>query len=453
VTDALCERALAEAPAEFDNPISTMVASTYGQGGCRDKHGLAATIVSFGCEMRAMMTHFQGPARSTAARLAESASATSYGRLFCASVLTDPRAPDAQAAFPKLLTLCWESGAYHLRLQALQRAEYFAGAPEPERSRILAVIESREAAHWALSSVLVEALAAFGEVHSELTVADLQVQIRRVIASPDDHEARQLASAFLSRRYDSEAIVGPYAEAIGTLTKAERALLVLMAVRSEGFSLFLADDLNDLASLVPSGDPDLDRAIKDEFATRAGVIDVDQFMPSEGIAAALAATIAWADLGGGQLLVPEHDAGTAAGTWQDLMTLVVHLHRDGQGHDLEQTWARLQAHPAAAVRSLASIHKGAGDSSWSGGRPIVPRLLRTWPASLEPIVSWAVANPSEARSPQDWLDVHQFAIWALGQVGKLDAVELLKPYMLDPDVGRSAVEAIRRINERFGECG
>jgi hypothetical protein len=131
------------------------------------------------------------------------------------------------------------------------------------------------------------------------------------------------------------------------------------------------------------------------------------------------------------------------------MTLVLSLHEADVG-DLSAVWARLHAQPAEAMRALTRIHHADETRSWSTDELIARRLLATWPAQFQPIVAWAVANPSDALAEEVWMSVHPFAIRALGEVGELADVELLQPYLLDPDVGSATVDAIRRIHDRYG---
>jgi hypothetical protein len=448
-TDAMCHQVIAAAPAELEAPRSTVFAATYGQGGARDEHALPATVVAFACEIQSMTTRFRDPPKSAAVHLSVGASDTSYGRLYAATMLIDPRCPGEQAEFASLLERCWNSSAYHLQLEALQRAQYFWDSAEPARSRIVQVLESISPNHWALSSLIVEALAAFGEIHTEASVDTIHDDIRRVIAQSDEQDACELANSILARRYDPEEIVGPYTEAIETLTRPERARLTLMAIQATQFSLFLADDLTDLAALVPTGDTGVDAAITKELRCRAGVRAADNVMPTEGVAASLAATISWAVVDPEDLPFLEPGAGVKAEAWHQVMALVAgvvgHVCRDARA-----VWAYLQDQPAETVRALAEIEAAERSRPWRAGVPIMRQLIAAWPDEFKRIATWAVANPPEAEPDEAWLSVQPFAIRALGDVGDHEAVELLEPYSLDSELGPLAVDAIRRIHGRLG---
>lgn len=255
----------------------------------------------------------------------------------------------------------------------------------------------------------------------------------------------------LSCRYEPEEIVGPYTEAIGTLTDTERARLLLMAVRStETFAMFRSSDLGELADLVPTGDADLDDAIKNEFARRAGMPPRDDVMPTELIDEAVGAVIGWSRFDND---LPPLPAGATPETlvWYDVMSLVVLLQRDDSPTDPTEIWHRLRTQPAEAVRALAMIDVADRRRPWDpDDLTVIPRLLHMWPDDVNVILTWALANPRPAQSERPWLNVHAFAVRAIGAVGDLQTVEALRPYLPDPDVGESAARSIRQINERHG---
>jgi hypothetical protein len=250
--------------------------------------------------------------------------------------------------------------------------------------------------HWALQSTIVEVLAAFGAIEPAVTVKDIHEQIRTTIANADDPGSWAEASSILSCRYEPEEIVGPYTEAIGTLTDTERARLLLMAVRSTGtFAMFRSSDLGELADLVPTGDADLDDAIKNEFGRRAGVPPRDDVMPTELIDEAVGAVIGWSRFDN---QLPPLPAGATPETlvWHDVMSLVVLLQRDDSPTDPTEIWHRLRTQPAEAVRALAMIDVADRRRPWDpDDLTVIPRLLRMWPDDINVILTWH----SPTRSP------------------------------------------------------
>jgi hypothetical protein len=303
--------------------------------------------------------------------------------------------------------------------------------------------------HWALQSTIVEVLAAFGAIEPAVTVEDIHRWILATIANPDDPSSWAEANSTLSRRYDPEEVVGPYSEAIRSLTDAERALLLLMAVRSvDTFAMFRWSDLAELADLVPTGVAGLDDAIKSEFARRAGVLPGDDVMPDEVIAEAVAAVVGWSRFDN-QLPPLPPNATPEASVWHDVMTLVMLLERDDSNTDATEIWHRLRTRPAETVRALAMIDVADRHRPWGPDDGIItPRLLRRWSDDADVILSWVLANPQTSEPQRPWLNVHGFAIRAIGEVGDPQTVKGLEPYLLDADVGESAARSIRQINER-----
>lgn len=429
-----------------------VVANTYSQVQPTDGQGLAASYVVTAFELTWMMRRLRpdGPVAGLARRFAAAEGSYPWGRLYLASLSVDPRDPQDQADFASLLRRAWDAGGYHLQLQALQAAEFFAGSDEPYRTEILDVVKGFQASHWGLQSTIIEVLSRFGEIDSGLDPEDLREQIRGVLDHGDASEACQSAAGIVSNQFEDENIVGPYCEAIAGLTRTEKVRLLTMAANGSDItmSMFLDWTLDELSARVPTGDPSLDGIAKATFGAFLNGPPSDSVMPTEATNACLAAIRGWAKLD--NALPPETDElNDEQRNWRLVAGLLLGLERDDVG-DSAETWHRLHQDPCNTVLTLFTLEGAAYRSVSEERRPALHNLYEVYTAELRDLFEWALDHlellPVQRVRHRGGPD--HFIFRALGHVGDLGTAERLRGHTLDPDAGVSAVAAIRRINER-----
>lgn len=453
-TDALCLRQARRLKEEgSDSPISLVVANTYHQVRPADGQGLAASYLVTAFELASMMRRFkpEGPVAGLARRFAETEGSHPWGRLYLASLSVDPRDPDDQANFAALLRRAWDAGGYHLQLEALRAAEFFASSDEPYRTEILDVATSFEASHWGLQNSIIEVLARFGEIDLGLTPEDLREQIRGVLDQSDVPEACKAAAGIVSNQFEDENIVGPYCEAIAGLTRTEKVRLLTMAANGSDITISMSLDwtLDELSALVPTGDPSLDESAKATFGAFLNGPPSDSVMPTEATNACLAAIRGWAKFD--SALPSTTDAlRDEERTWHLVAGLLLGLDRSDVGGVPAEMWRRLQQDPCNTILTLAMLEGAAHRSTFGKRRPALTRLYEAYADELRHLFEWALDHlelvPSQQVRRRGGPD--NFVIRSLGQVGDLDSAERLRLHALDPDAGTAAVAAIRRIHQR-----
>ncbi|MCQ3812484.1 MAG: hypothetical protein KTV68_18250, partial [Acidimicrobiia bacterium] len=446
------------------NPISMVVEATFSQVAHqedRENCGLAVPYVAVAFEYVSMDAPFRDHRRSIglATRLADGAGKYSWGRYYLAILAVNPVDPTDQAIFASLLRRVWAAGGYHLQLQALHKATdlgLFGGTEDPHRSEIIDVLRSIETSNLFLSTSLLDALAEFHEIESETTIEQLHERIRQTISRPRDMESCCAARTIVSMQYESQELVGPYCEAIGVLTNAEKAWLLTMAARgSDPDSWHLDSTLEQLSDLVPSGNADLDSAAKDVFAAYLDGPPEDASMPQVASAACRAAIRGWAQFE--SEIPPGPDNATPAQeSWCLIASLLLFYERDDAAVDTEAIWGALLSEPAQAVATLAHIESADNQHLWDRQAQVpyhrrdLPQLAEDYPESIRRLFEWALDNL--AVIPTDPF-IHKksplnFAIRMLGLVGVETTAEKLRFYTLDPETGSAAVQAIRLINNR-----
>ena len=137
--------------------------------------------------------------------LLDGAAPQSYGhlRLLCQLIqVTDDL--DAAALVPRLLRLCWDSRAYHIRLDSLDVTRSFARVVRghPLHDEIADALADIHTENWALSSMLVESLHAYGMIKSPYDEPLVRAQIDQVLSNPSDQEARELAYAIAANQFE-----------------------------------------------------------------------------------------------------------------------------------------------------------------------------------------------------------------------------------------------------------
>ena len=451
-TDRVCAAQTQRLRSDGDQvPVSRVFAATYNQSaGPSDRHGLAASYVVTAFELAIMGRRFDLDSRppGLAGRFAADANAQSWGRYYLALLALNPHDDSDRALFSSLLRCAWDAGGYHLQLQALNVAEYFGQSDEPVRSEILDVVRAIEPWHPFLAGSFLEVLSGFGEIQSPTTVRQLESSIRATLSHPDDIERCRLANTIVCNQFEDENLVGPYFEAVDELTREEKARLYAMAARGAEptISMNLSWILDQLAELVPTGDPVVDNAARSVFADflRAGPIE-DAVVVNEAAGPCLAAVRGWAKFEATLPPAAQHPTPQQR-NWFLVASLLIGYERQDTIIDPEQAWRALLLDPQYTVATLAFLDI----ATISTHGQALGRLVADYQEPMRELFKWALANPDDV--PFDrlrwWSGSRDFAMRMLGAVGDESTAARLGYYVDDPEAGGAAVEAIRQIHSR-----
>lgn len=272
--------------------------------------------------------------------LLDGASPQSYGRLFLLCYLLHAAGSlEAAALVPHVLRLCWASKAFHIRLDSLAMVRSFALAVEghPVREQIVDALSEVDTDHWGLSSMLVEALDAYGLVESPYGEDLVREQVGQVLGAPADKESRELAYSIVGNQFE-DVVAAPYVAVLEDLDPQQRVMLYVLASLGSPHYGFWNDWL--LQQLVESRDP---RALP-AYERWATTLHTDALNPQEAVRCYALGVQGWAQL------MPEPpeltgSEGDARAAWECYGAIIFWMHRPFLY--LRYTWGRLSAGPGS----------------------------------------------------------------------------------------------------------
>jgi Nuclease-related domain len=458
-TDEVCVQQVARLrTAGYPEPISAVVAAAYGIARTDAPSCLPASIVLKACEYTHPIRRFKPTGRAaTAAMFSAGPAAPSWGRLYAATLLYDSRHPDDAIVLPELLLAAWTAGGYHLRLQALTAAHDVTGIlNDPTRSRVIGALDKLHTDNLALSTTLVETLAAYEQITPIANLADIRAQIRGVLSREDEREAWAAARTIVARQFDTETVVGPYSEAIGELAERDQLRLFVMAARAPESEFWEDWLLSQIADHAPS----MDR--RGRQALRDAAMPVKTHTPfwQGAIVAHLEGLRGWAQLSDhlpDPAEVRPQDADRRA--WRCFDELIFRLERDGDRADSSNAarqWSMLlERYASAAVDVLYHLRRAAIVGSEL--RPSVHDwLMQAYPDEVRRLLEWGLAHRDELTTSFPHVNTderQQYIVRTLGHVGRASTAVLLRDYLANPALAGEAVTAIRQIEQRDGTLG
>jgi hypothetical protein len=451
-TDTRCAAEMRRLREEgYNLPVSAVVAATYCPGWSPSSYAscLPASLVVAACEQ-----DFWGRSQPglVAALVETPDSPRRWGRLYLALTLADPDNADDAAQLPTLVQAAWRAGGYHLRLKALDTAVRAGRRLDGDvQERLVDVLDTFDASgNIALSSVLVDALAACGAIEPQSTLEQIRAGIDAVLAHPDSSDAWTIACTIYYRQFEQEDILGPYSEAIAQLDDGQMLQLCVMAARAEDRGWqpgWLIREVADRAELADEAG----RAVLREAATTVQ----DGPMPVEQVEAHLEGLRGWARIA--DRLPDPADCGGDIGqrAWRLADELIFGLERDDPltGDQAARCWQELGGPCApAAIGVLAAIQRARATSSYVHQRPRThDRLAAAYPDQLRELLQWGLPNRGRLVRAA-WVsagELSRYIIGELGQVGDTATAALLHAYLPDPELGPLAVEALRTIERRL----
>jgi hypothetical protein len=341
-----------------------------------------------------------------------------------------------------------ESGLYHPRLLGLQLAEYSAGGLDASgRQTVIDAINALPTDNLAISTSVVEALSALGELTPARDLDDIAGEIAAVLAAPQDRQACKMAYGIVASQFETEAI-GPYYEAVRDLPDADRERLLAMALvggDTGGIATaWIVGELEDLADPV----------------TRAAVVRYvgrtdpsDWFSPQLGMEGLVGAL--WLLAAEGAPLPDPIDNGSTDPAWRACMTVIMGALADAGGcpvhrQSVDEAWAALTGRHRDVLASLLLNlrHVDIGPSRQERVA-VHEHVVAALPANAIDALVWTVEHPDDVRSlPRYDHGVRAHVIRVLGRLGDRRAAEALRRLADDPEVGKAAAAAVRAIENR-----
>jgi hypothetical protein len=449
-TDDLCLSSLETIDrSEVRNPITRLVGATYGLPWLHLNDCLPASVMVNACRHRRMHSPRRAPAPSALVReLVTNAGPKSWGRLYLACTLygsgstTSADWPEAS----ELLSSAWDAGGYHLRLAALEMAENCSSLLNPvQRERMVEVLTQLESQHIFLSTALVDALAAYGQIESGRTLDDISAEIELALRA-DFPEADRLARGIVTKQFEDEAIVGPYFEAVDALAVDDRVRLLVMAAAGSDPGDWLTDWI--IAELLKAGDP-TDPAFQRTMRRFARPPAKDAVSHQDAVAAFVAAIQGCARFSPEPPTADAESAPTQA--WECVGQLIFDLAGGAGANDrTERCWERLTGELRAAAIDVFYELESADRRRVTEDETAYARLLDGHRDNLRALLEWGLVNGESLTSHFSFAfrpERDQYIVRTLGTVGDDATAAVLRSYIHDDELGPAAVASIRQINE------
>ncbi|MBB6373789.1 hypothetical protein BKA01_001011 [Pseudonocardia eucalypti] len=373
---------------------------------------------------------------------------TSFSRLTLLCVLCKTIDDSEVArAFPVLLEKCWRSGAYHVRLQALEAAQMISQTVTADtREQIVSLLEGFDVSNnIMLSSMLVDVLNTYGLVEPPGSVEAIADDIQSLLIAPESDKVYRAAYYIYSSQFE-DVVAAPYCEAIAKLAPDDRSQLLSLAARGGGYSpLFVASLMGELMR-APSP------AVLPAFRYHVRYPPADSGAPQEDTACFVRAFQGLAIVGAPFELLPEPSSGDQA-AWSCYAEIVYLLNcPDINEHAdrLAAVWQRLVEDLShAAVDPMYQFdHAWILDHEDAGRLSLMPQILKVCRNDVGRLLEPALEDLADLTSIFNHVDPlrrGKFVIRTLGQTGSKHVIQSLERYVEDPDLGPTALEAIRAL--------
>ena len=456
-TDAACQRSadLQEAR-EGQRPSAWAVAAAVHPGYISDARAqIAAAIVlrsASWAEWDSRLRQLGRPSHATArqmARVLEGATAANWGRLLLlAGHLKAEDGLDAAAMAVPVLRLCWDSGAYHVRLDGLHMIESFAAAVEghPLREEIITLLEGFDTNDFMLNTSLAETLHAYRLIEADGNAEAVREQIAQLLSNPSSADSRALAYGVVASQFE-DIIAAPYIEAIGSLPPGQRTALYTLA--SLGSPTYGAWNDVLLFDLVGSGD----RTALPAFQRWATHLDSDNPAVRE-----VATCYVLAIQGCAQFMTePPGLAGSQDGdraAWGCYGAIIFWMNKAGlttaESRDkalpywqqLNSTLLPAAADPLIRLRTAILTHPGRRI-------PVIQPVLTAFPDEIRSILEWSLQHHTALTSIFTGFhdDRLSHIVSMLAGVGNATTADLLRAYIDDLHLGSSVITTIKALTE------
>lgn len=371
---------------------------------------------------------------------------------------SDRNGPSIAGVLPSLLSRYWPYVAYHLRLELMEAAAFGGHSiTEDERLALIAAIQALlPVENVMLSSAVIDALKMLGALDDDQAeyVETVKEMIAAALADQSNPLMWDVAVGLWNGQFD-HPYEGAYWEGWNDLAPDDRRALLTMAARSiENEPMFVPSLIGELAS---HADP----AVATLIARWTDLPPTKQVMMHDAIRDFEMAYVALARL---RCPPPDRPSKIPSAAGEALLAcghILYWLNRD----DLALSERKLKC--AASLSVLLRREAGVAaavmgefirsDMMFSesakrlpGSEPVITSFGQVFPDQVAAIYRAALDNPTIQTGYFDFFrieDVIEKALSVLGHFGDANDIRLLRLWSVRPDFGRSAVQAIKEIED------
>ena len=359
----------------------------------------------------------------------------------------------------RAITAHWPTAPYHLRLELIDAVKMCRVCDNVQRTELINVVQKLCHRHSiVLSNDITEALVVLGdlEVFEDEYVSNIQEQIRRCLEDPESVDQRKVAINLYSAQFEN-LLGSAHSEAIDRLGLMEKKIFLGMA--AEGATdepIIRVPLLIELSSLCDYSDGHW-------FARWTAPVRTDEVIVGDGIAVFVAAHMILARL---QCSLPERRIVASNQGSRELAACGEILYWCNR-FDLSE--AKKHGACGRALRVLVddSIHVSldvirrfeyqhiSNLDCLPGIGPVSVSILKSFPQEVIQICRRSLADPSRlityypALSEFDRRTNLTFAIHAIGLHGNSMDLPILRHLAGDPNLGSTAIRALRSLEERL----
>jgi hypothetical protein len=371
--------------------------------------------------------------------------------------------------FIELLRSCWNSGVYILRMEAMELARSLArhlSEHHPEKvPQVWSEIEScLSERNPVMNTFVLEALAGYDGYERPVEVEQALTEMRRLIAEEpplsehfmiveeqrpehDEHRTRVDHAYSIVDKMFEDVYQGAYYDAYEMLNHDEQVRLLYLAGQRVGAGFYTEWILHELNRLH-------DKRALPVYKLHASKIEAEAHCAQEAARTFFLSIVGYAQFSDRP---PEYrgpdDPNHRA--WATVGEIIFWDHqRDRQptlaGQKIRSLWLQLHGDMATAFPDI--LHKLHG--GWVPGESAAHSLIRSYPGEIRSLLEVGIARRNEITSVffngASWLmtDTQKFAINALATIGSESSVPILIELQDDPQLGLTAVEAVKKIRSR-----
>lgn len=465
-TDAAFQRATREEPRPDEETLPFLIGCALASLRQSGSDWLPAAAIIRACDLY-MPSKQDGVPLDELARLAASVGSQTYSVAYLVCLLLRwAGGPDVIGAAPSVARIAWDSGAYHLRLEVLNMLTYVRRrADDGTYQELAAFLGELHSDHMGLSSAIAEVMSRYGLVEPIEKAQEVASRIHALLADESHPWAPAFAYGIFSSQFE-EITSDPHFEAIQGLDSGARNRLLALAARhtetaSSSTGLILAELMaaeKDVA--LPA------------FVLWAGRLEQTNWMSFQEVVACYLLGIVGCAQHGHALPPLEGHEGPAGDAWRCYGRILWCLHNPGLSDEeinqqCETLWQRLiRELPDAAADPLFWMDIVDGESA----RAVFQRLVDRFPDRMRTVLEYGIFHadwrihfgghslfhigelPFEAYFKFRDRDVG--FIRMLASIGNDDTARRLTALADDPELGRDAVETVRRLKRlETGEDG
>lgn len=389
--------------------------------------------------------------------------ALSHGQIYVLLSLAQHLPETGQWIAPRLTRMIkqhWKAAPYHLRLELMQIAEYCWKADDASRRELIETIEPLlDDQNIFQNTSVIEALQSLGALaeDEEKHEQDVIDQLDTILDNSETEEICAAAYGVYSAQID-HPYSGAYYTVISELAEPYRRKLLILAAKGARNNEYASYVSSLLAELTRLGDPSVGEII----THWAAVPPEDTGFIDEKIAAFLTAHVA---LGRLNCELPERhvESPTASAVfacgeilyWMNRQDLPWHERTAACSPSLRVlNQPDLGAAAGAILQCEDNFHFRELDNE-KDAEAVRKSIVDSFPQEVAEICRQALHRPAAQTGYFKFTDRRKILEFALSIIGKLgnstDLTFLKRMFATDPDLGTSAIVAIKTLEERLLE--